>query len=230
MLVHHIDLAEGLLQQFVSEAGSLYGQGIYVYNVHSLLHLADDVRRFGPLDQFSAFGFENFLYKLKTLIKSKARALQQVIRRLHEESWTSESTFPAPDSLPQLSGQHSSGPVPPGFQGHQYAILRIEGTVLKNNKMDNCVLLKNGHIVLVANFLQSSTAISFCGQYFRKLNELYSRPVPSSQLFVFAAKSLSQELAVWNYDDILHKCVCLPIGVDCYVVFPLLHTQSSVLH
>lgn len=37
------DLAERLLKEFVSEAGALYGGGICVYNVRSLLHLAEDV-------------------------------------------------------------------------------------------------------------------------------------------------------------------------------------------
>lgn len=32
-----------------------------VYNVHSLIHLTADVDRFGPLDAFSAFKYENFL-------------------------------------------------------------------------------------------------------------------------------------------------------------------------
>ncbi|CAN8026464.1 unnamed protein product [Ixodes persulcatus] len=46
----HCDVAESLLTEFFRDAGSLYGDGVYVYNVHSPIHLAQDVRRFGLVD------------------------------------------------------------------------------------------------------------------------------------------------------------------------------------
>ena len=59
------DLAELLLKQFVEEFHVYYGDDMLVYNVHSLIHLVDDVRRFGCLDSFSAFKFESLLGQLK---------------------------------------------------------------------------------------------------------------------------------------------------------------------
>ena len=38
--------------------------------------------RFGPLDTFSAFRFENFLGKMKSIIKGGLRPLQQITNRL----------------------------------------------------------------------------------------------------------------------------------------------------
>ena len=43
---------------------SIYGRDTLVNNVHCLVHLADDVKRFGSLDIFAAFPFESFLGKL----------------------------------------------------------------------------------------------------------------------------------------------------------------------
>ena len=40
-----------------------------LYNVHKLIHAADDVTIFGPLESFSAFVFENFLGVKKILRK-----------------------------------------------------------------------------------------------------------------------------------------------------------------
>ena len=57
-----------ILRTFIHNALALYGQEMLVYNVHALVHLADDVQRFGPLDEFSAFPFENSLGHLKKLI------------------------------------------------------------------------------------------------------------------------------------------------------------------
>ncbi|XP_042143758.1 beta-alanine-activating enzyme [Ixodes scapularis] len=66
-LAQILHLGESLLRRFVSEAGTLYGNEIYVYNIHSLIPLAQDVRQFGPVDTFSTFPFENFLGKLEKL-------------------------------------------------------------------------------------------------------------------------------------------------------------------
>lgn len=42
--------------------------GIDVYNIHSLIPLAQDVRRFDPVDIFLAFPFESYLGKLEKLV------------------------------------------------------------------------------------------------------------------------------------------------------------------
>ena len=53
-----------LLKHFVRESPKLYGEHFISFNVHCLIHLSDDVMRFGPLDKFSSFPFENFLQQL----------------------------------------------------------------------------------------------------------------------------------------------------------------------
>ena len=59
--------ANQLLLAFVKEAREIYGDKFSSYNVHNLVHLAADVQKFGPLDSFSAFPFENHLFVLKNL-------------------------------------------------------------------------------------------------------------------------------------------------------------------
>ena len=65
----YYDYANGLLRTFVNNAAALYGHDTMVYNVHALIHLADDVKRFGCLDNFSAFPFENALMSIKKMIR-----------------------------------------------------------------------------------------------------------------------------------------------------------------
>jgi hypothetical protein len=57
--VRYCDYASELLVKFVTDAGVLYGRQIMVYNMHCLIHLAEDVNCLGCLDGFSAFPFEN---------------------------------------------------------------------------------------------------------------------------------------------------------------------------
>ena len=50
---------------FVKSFSTLYGKEYISDNVHNLLHLCNDVRKYGPLDVFSAFKFENFMQAIK---------------------------------------------------------------------------------------------------------------------------------------------------------------------
>ena len=74
-----VQSAQDALCQFVLLAKDVFGDEIAVYNLHNLVHLPDDVRKFGPLDGFSAFAFENFLGSLKRLVRSGRLPLQQIV-------------------------------------------------------------------------------------------------------------------------------------------------------
>lgn len=49
------------MKQFVKDFALIYGLDFVGYNIHSLIHLAQDVRKFGPLDSISCFPLETFL-------------------------------------------------------------------------------------------------------------------------------------------------------------------------
>ena len=87
--VSHCQYAHELLCLFVTQAGQLYGRDVLVYNVHGLIHLAADVRNFGPLDSYSAFPFENFLGKVeKTSPQTKfssAASNSQIVRETRNQ-------------------------------------------------------------------------------------------------------------------------------------------------
>ncbi|XP_070170701.1 uncharacterized protein [Polyergus mexicanus] len=80
----HITYAESLLQHFVQSFIILYGSHYASYNIHALIHLAEDVRKFGPLDTFSVFRYENYLKKIKQYLRKAERPLQQIHNRLTE--------------------------------------------------------------------------------------------------------------------------------------------------
>lgn len=79
---HLHEQAERCLEIFVFDMPTLFGEESLVYNVHSLLHLSEFVRLYGPLDRFSAFPFENYLSILKRRLKVNNAIFQQSINQL----------------------------------------------------------------------------------------------------------------------------------------------------
>ena len=71
---------------FVTQAQNLYGKDFLVYNIYSLLHLADEAKEHGSLDACSAFPFENFMHKLKRLVRLGNKPMTQIVKRLCERS------------------------------------------------------------------------------------------------------------------------------------------------
>lgn len=81
----HLPYARNLLKSFVRESKDLYGPTFITYNVHSLLHIADDCVTYGvSLNKISAFPYENFLGRLKRLVRNANNPIAQVAKRLSE--------------------------------------------------------------------------------------------------------------------------------------------------
>ena len=71
----YVDYAEKLLTKFVNDFEILYGAEYVTHNVHNLLHLTNDTRKYGILEEFSAFTFENFIACIKRMIRKGAQPL-----------------------------------------------------------------------------------------------------------------------------------------------------------
>lgn len=80
-----ISWARELLSYLVTEAAEFYGITFNVYNIHSVIHIADGVEnRNCTLDDLSCFRFENFLHCLKRKVKNANDPIAQISKRNDE--------------------------------------------------------------------------------------------------------------------------------------------------
>ena len=72
--INNINLSRSLFKYFIIEGMRLYGDLLAVYNVHCLIHLPDDAKIHGTLDNISAFPFENYLQQIKKMVRGKKKS------------------------------------------------------------------------------------------------------------------------------------------------------------
>ena len=80
----YMEYCKSLITSFLAQCTALFGAGFLVYNFHALLHILDDVNRFGPLDNFSCFWGEIFLRFLKKCCNTSTYELNQIVKRVFE--------------------------------------------------------------------------------------------------------------------------------------------------
>ena len=227
----YCDYAHELLVKFVSDAAVLYGNDILVYNVHCLVHLANDVKRLGCLEDFSAFTFENKLGQLKKLVHKPQQPLQQIMRRLHEE--TSLEVHGSNVVVePILLSQHHDGPILHGFHGaSQYRRVRTNEFTLSVSSGNNCVLLDGCIPAIVKNILKTDKGIVMICVKFESVQDAFLTPSPSSRLNIYHVAGMQDHLFLATVSDIVHKCICWPlfdhdslvVDDETFLILPLLH-------
>ncbi|XP_032796164.2 uncharacterized protein LOC116932512 [Daphnia magna] len=103
--------AKDLLILFVEQCKSLYGDSFISYNFHCLIHLADDVIRFGALDRYSSFTFENNMKTVKAMVRKHECVLAQIVRRMCEQETYLIHSNQMVTGKTLLKIKHTSGPI-----------------------------------------------------------------------------------------------------------------------
>ena len=217
---HHslVDYAGQLLKSFVAHFGELYGTDQIVYNVHCLVHLADEVNRHGCLDTFSAFPYENYLGKIKKLVRKPEFQLAQLVRRLSEVQARKLDV----DADITLKREHFVGPIVVGMgvQG-QYGEMRCERWTVKLSTGDN-IFLVGEKVCLVKNIIQNDNGVFIVYTEFSQQSPFYTYPFNSDRINIFVVNHASDELKSVEVSALRQKCVALPYR-DGFVAIPLLH-------
>lgn len=222
--------AKSLILHFVASFAQIYQKCYMSHNMHSILHLSDDVEKFGPLNSFSAFPFESYMQPLKKKIKSGVKPLQQLVRRYAEEKilWHNQKLKPENcNSSINYQCKIKNRPLIENSCDPQFTGWKMPNFVLKLNKADNCVKMQNNDIVVIENIATSKcdNSVVIIGRKFSKLTNFFEKPLLSHLLNIYSASNLSN-LQSWKLNTIKEKMMCLPLtDIDSYVILPLLHLQ-----
>jgi len=229
---HHssfVDYAREMLNYFVKTFEQIYGQHLMSHNVHGLLHLTDDYNNYGPLDNCSAFPFENYMQTLKSMLRKPHKPLEQVIMRYNEGANlnSTSNSEKEPLSHGSLLGSHNKGPLLNGIStGPQYSSFILGNCKVKSNiDADSYFYTKNFEIVKLINITYSKLSgnVILIGRQFKEKEDFYLQPINSSLLKIYKVKNLSKNLKHWDISEAKTKIMIMPCN-DELVAFPLLHS------
>ncbi len=217
--------AKDLLQVFVENGARLYGKSFITYNIHNLVHVADDVMMFGPLNSFSAYVFENKLGIIKRLLRKSEKPLEQIVKRLAELQQNSNPiNVSSLESKFRFRAEHRKGPLLPLFidGSKQFSIVEYKNFTLTAKDGDNCVLLNDSVVVKIANIVELSCKPFIIGRYFRHLKNLYPHPFDSTDFDIFQCSDLSDELLYWPLEFVRFKMYLMPLsGLQSFAAYPI---------
>ena len=221
------EFAQKLLTAFVNHYSQLFGSNSVVYNIHGLVHLANDVKTIGPLDKFSSFPYENYLNRLKHLVCKPNHVLQQIVSRLNEKSriQVNVNKIKKIGSFPILKRPHILGPLPFKYEScEQFVKVVLQKFTITLAMLDNCIKAGND-IGITINILHKFSQVFIVYQKFCTVEPFFLYPCNSLDLNVCKVSKLSVETFVCPINQIENKMVLFPIKADLYVALPLIHTS-----
>ncbi len=194
-----VELARNMLVSFVSHFGELYGRSEIVFNIHQVIHLADEYKLFGPLDNVSGFSFENYLGQIKRLLRKPHLPLQQVVKRL---SGIPCMQIPVAFKECTLHGLHFDGPLPPQFSlAEQYRKVTTYKYTLSTKEGDNCIQVGDAIIIKV----EEQTFVLY--QDFKHQESYFSYPCMSSLIGCYNVWQMHDNLGACRLAHVQNKCV-----------------------
>jgi len=228
----YVDYARNLLQYFVENFELIYGKHLVSHNVHGLLHIADDYDRFGPLDNISAFPFENFMKNIKKKLRKHELPLQQLVKRFHEEFNQAEKFKVGQKHIysKQLDfkKEHTNGPLLENLTGPQYSTVHLKGMVIKTTKAADCYVLTNSNdIVKVINIahIKNINIAVLMGKTFLSKKPYYEQPINSEVFNIYEVDNLSEEMGIVHFEELKKKIMLLDTLDKKRIAIPIIHTN-----
>lgn len=208
-------VAKNMITEYVVQAEQLYGKEQLTYNMHALIHLPDDVILYGCLDEFSAFPFECYNYKIKRMLKKNNQELAQISNRIFEMNnklmfkTKNESVFPI------LSKRNHNG--------NRFTKFETPCFVIDSSQKNRWMLTVNKNIIKFIFMEKHNENYLIWASEIQLKGDFYEYPLQSSKIDIYKTNQIESTPCFWNYEEISKKLFCMEQETE-YIFFPLIHT------
>lgn len=234
---HLLPMAQAMLDHFIELFREIYGEAHMTSNIHNLVHLVDDVKRFGELQSFSAYPFESMLGTIKKMLRNGKNPIAQVARRIIEMTridCAKGVSEPKQNSY-VLTKLNNGENVPGEFRLNNnnssdiecYSKIQFLDFCLCTDAANKWFLTRKNEIVCVENILSMGNKISFYCHTVTNQKDFFETPLSSSALNIYAVDFFAyniNEFKLFSISDIKCKLVRVEYGDTEDVFIPLLHT------
>lgn len=208
-------LGKQLLTDFVKQFSELYGDHTITFNVHNLIHVADDVLEMGHLDNYSAFKFENHMQVLKKRVRKGFEPLKQIVNRIKEENTICEIyDYKKENNYPIYKKQ---------LKDNSFMSVELKEYKFSIHPPNNFCLFEN-KIIKITKIYCCENLVKFTGEPIRHLHSFFKYPISSSNLNIFTADNLQYEEAITFSNNSLKKVLHLKLN-NISVFIPNIHTE-----
>lgn len=184
-----MDMAEEMLTNYLNVFKSFFGYEQCVSNVHNLSHLADEVRRFGPLMTFSTYPFETKLAHIKRLLRSGNLPLSQVGKRLIEQEIVLAKEISIQQQKPCTLKKRILNHSHPNFE-EIYAEIQFSEYMISNTDGNNFFLTTDLEVAQCEFIVIDKDEKKFVyGRPFKVLNDFFDIPFESRGLHIYLAST-----------------------------------------
>lgn len=182
--------------------------------MHNLIHLPDDVLNLNlSLSESAAFWGENYIGKMKKLIKSPYQPLAQVLNRLSELEHEEVIRIIKKKNVEKCIIDCSST-----FNFEEITYFRVLSVYINENylsdqKPNNTILLKNNHVILIDKILTTTkklpakSEIYILGRKMLNIHALFNYPTASSDVGIFVGNFFSESCELYSAELIKNKCI-----------------------
>lgn len=219
-------LAKTLFIEYVENFSLIYGNDCIVSNIHNLIHVFDDVKRYGKLSTIGAYEFENCLGHLKARIQSCNLPLEQAARRVIEIA-SSSSYFHKKESIHNVCLKY------PFTMDNLSSIVYKHVSISQNSFLsvkkpaDKWFLTKDNQLVEMNYAIEINGQIFINGSALKAKNDFFNKPFASNLLDIYITSIDRCEKSYFHLNRIKTKMLALSYQ-NYFVFMPVLHVLDEI--
>ena len=226
--IRYNQFAKALLVCFVDTSTEYFGKHFMSLIVHILLHLGDECMKFGPLDKFACWKFENTLKSIKKRCRNFKTPLKALANQLRYKS-----TFVSkPSRDPHYGGngvhlvRRMCGPGSRFLDGELYRTVFFKNFVLTPDFPDNHFQTQSRQIYAIEEIISTGTGTKLICKSYDKVECAYYVPtkehrVESTEIGIKRLRVPNPNVHVIDIQDFATKCVVRSYNNSLYC-YPLM--------